>query len=153
MSDAQLLTDEIRDAVLKFHKADEFEKKGKELRAESRATILEGLTSGSITAGDLIVGEVKVKVTVPMSKVKPAEFDQEKAQEFKEFCEDTYRFLLPAFTTKTTHIVNIEVLFALMKAVEDETDNASKIALLDKIERYIIPEVGSVAMEPRVKAS
>ena len=153
MSTAQALTVEISDAVIKFHKADEMEKKAKELRSSSRVVILDALKAGLIQAGDLVAGDKKVKVSVPMSKGTDMSFDQSKAEEFKVFCEDTYPSLIPAFTEETVHTVNIEVLMALMKAVEDETDNASKIALLDRVEQYIIPEVKSVAMEPRVKAS
>ena len=144
----QELTVALSEAVIKFHKADEMEKKAKELRTESRAIILEGLDDGLITAGDLVAGDKKVTVMVPMSKGKPSKFDQTRATEFREFCEDAYSLLLPAFTEEVTHTVNIEVLFALVKAVPTGKD-----ALLAKIEECIIPAVEGAPMEPRVKAS
>ena len=144
----QVLPTDISDAVIRFHKADEMEKKAKEFRKESRDTIIQGLTDGVIVAGDLVVGDKRVKVTIPMSKAQPSTFDQTKATELFAFVEDAYSLLLPAFTEQTTHTVNIEVLFALMKAIDTD-----KHALLAKVNECIIPSAVSLPLEPRLKAS
>ena len=148
MSDVQTLTTEISDAVIRFHKADEMEKKAKEFRKESRDTILKGLEDGVIQAGDLVVGDKKVKVTIPMSKAQLSSFDQTKATELFAFVEDAYSLLLPAFTAQTTQTVNIEVLFALMKAIDTNKD-----VLIAKVGECIIPGVDSEPLEPRLKAT
>ena len=144
----QTLPTDISDAVIRFHKADEMEKKAKEFRKESRDTIIKGLKDGVIQEGDLIVGDKKVKVTIPMSKAQPSTFDQTKAGELFAFCEDTYSLLLPAFTEQRTHTVNIEVLFALMKTI-----NIDKDALVVRVGECIIPSAVSIPLEPRLKAS
>ena len=145
---SQSLPPNISDAVIRFHKADEMEKKAKEFRKESRDTIIQGLVDGTIKAGDLVVGDKRVKVTIPMSKSQPSKFDQTKATELFVFVEDAYSLLLPAFTEQTTHTVNIEVLFALMKAITTDKD-----ALITRVEGCIIPAADSIALEPRLKAS
>ena len=148
MSAEEVTQDELDMAVVQFHKSDELKKAADLMREESRGTILLALEQGLCQAGDIIAGDKKVRLTVPMSKGKPASFDQSKAEEFMGFCKDTYRSLLPAFTSTTTHVVNFEVLLALLKAV-----GADKTSLLSKVEGYIIPAVEGVPMEPRLKAS
>ena len=139
---------QFNEAIVNFHKADRLEKTAKEMRTLARAQILAELEAGNIKAGKHTYGDHTIEITVPVSKGTPMSFDQSKAQEFRIFCEDTYQSLLPAFTETTVHEVNIEVLMALLKAVE-----ADKTTLLTQVEKFLIPAVAGSPMEPRVKAS
>ena len=140
--------EELDEAIIKFHKSDELKKAADSMRDASRTIILRALDEGLCQVGDIMAGGKKVKITVPMSKAKPSEFDQSKALEFKNFCADTYPSLLPAFTSKTVHTVSFEVLMALLKTVDIGRD-----ALLTKVETFITPSVESKALEPRLKAA
>lgn len=139
---------QFNEAIVNFHRADTMEKKAKEIRTVARAVIVAELQAGTIKTGKHTYGEHTIEITQPMRKGQPATFDQTKADDFKVFCEDTYRSLLPAFKDTVTTTVNIEVLFALLKAVD-----ADKTGLLAKVETFIIPASEDIEMEPRVKAS
>jgi len=138
---------QLNEAIVNFHKADRLEKQAKELRGVARAVIVAELKAGTIKAGKHSYGETTIEITQPMAKGRPAEFDQTRAMEFRVFCEDTYGSLLPAFKDTVTTTVDIQVLFALMKAVD-----ADKTSLLSKVEDFIIPASEDIPMEPRVRA-
>lgn len=144
----RLSQEELDEAIIQFHKADELKKTADKMREASRNTILLALEEGLCLAGDISAGGKKVQITVPMSKAKPSEFNQAKATEFHEFVEDAYPLLLPAFTKEVTYTVSFEVLVALLKAVDGDKD-----ALLSRVETFITPAVESKPLEPRLKAS
>lgn len=137
----------IDKAIIMFHKADEVEKTAKAMREQGRACILKALDQGTITAGIIEAQGRKVSVTVPMSKAKPASFNQDKAQELYEYAEDACSELLPAIEAKTSYTVNMEVLIALMKTVE-----SGKASLIARIEGYLIPAIESAPLAPRLQA-
>lgn len=146
--EVQALTVEVSEAVIKFHKADEMEKKAGELRSESRAIIIQALKDDIIEAGDLIAGDKKVSIVVPVKKGKPRAFDQSKATTFFHVIEDAYPMLLPAVEEKIVHTVNLEVLIALLRGV-----NENKAQIVEAVEKYLTPATEDTLMEPRVKAS
>ena len=92
-------------------------------------------------------GGKKVSVVIPMSKAKPTSFDQDKAEELRNYLEDAYPALMPATLALTTYTVNLEVLLALLKDV-----TVGKEALLAKVETYLIPATESEPMTPRLQA-
>ena len=140
--------EELEGAIVLFHQADEMEKKAGALRKESRATIIQGYREGMFQPGKVEAGGKTIKFSVPKRKSTPAMFNQDKAEEFHVFCEDTHKFLLAAFTITTTYEVNFEVLTALMKTVETD-----KYSLIARIEGYLLPAIEGKDMEPRIQAS
>lgn len=154
-------TEELRQALIDFNKADHIEKTAKALRENARQKLLTAFEEGEVSPVMFLQDEpgakswearttnedggvVGARITIPTKKGQPSQFDQSEAERLYRLLEDVDTAALGTFDV--SFVLNEERWMAYLR----EQDEAVRGKLAALMLPFVLPSTPDEEMAPRV---